>query len=162
MRLAAGRALLAVLLLAPAVDAQRPTNRLTLADYMEWETVSAPRLSPDGKQILFSRGWIDKVNDRRQTSLWIMNVDGSRLRALALEGSAPQYSPDDMRVAYTKEAAPRGTQIWVKYLDIEGTGTHLTRLDESPSDITWTPDGKSILFRVAVPRNQGGGRIESM
>ena len=160
MRLPAGRVLLAVFLLAPTLQAQRPTNRLTLADYMEWETVSGPRLSPDGKQIIFSRGWVDKVNDRRQNSLWVMNVDGSRLRALAIEGSAPQYSPDGMRVAYTKDGAPRGTQIWVKYLDTEGPGTQITRLDESPSDVTWTPDGKSILFRVSVPRNQGGARIE--
>jgi dipeptidyl aminopeptidase/acylaminoacyl peptidase len=161
MRLAVGRAVLAVFVLVPALPAQRPADRLTLADYMEWETVSAPQLSPDGRQIIFGRGWVDKVNDRRQTSLWVMNADGSRPRALALEGSAPRYSPDGMRVAYTNEGAPRGTQIWVKYLDEEGPGTQITRVDESPSDITWTPEGKSILFRMSVPRNQGGARIES-
>ncbi len=153
--------LVLALLLGPAAGAQRPSDRLSLADYMEWETVSGPQLSPDGKQIIFSRGWIDKVNDRRQNSLWVMNVDGSRLRSLALEGSAPEYSPDGMRVAYTKDGAPRGTQIWVKYLDSEGPGTQITRLEESPSDITWTPDGKSILFRVSVPRTSGGTRIEN-
>jgi dipeptidyl aminopeptidase/acylaminoacyl peptidase len=162
MKLIACRLFVALSLLAPALHGQRPSDKLTLADYLEWETVSAPRLSPDGKQIIFARGWIDKLNDRRQSSLWVMNVDGSRPRALALEGSAPQYSPDGMRVAYTKDGLPRGTQIWVKYLDTEGPGTQITRLDESPSDITWTPDGKSILFRVSVPRNQGGGRVEGM
>src|SRR5687767_15878718 len=135
MRLAICRAVLGVCLLASVAETQRVSDRLTLADYMEWETVSGPQLSPDGKQIIFTRGWIDKVNDRRQSSLWVMNVDGSRLRALALDGSAPQYSPDGQRIAYTREGEPRGTQVWVKYLDTEGPGTQVTRVDETPSDI---------------------------
>ena len=169
MTLAAGPVLVVALLFAPVIHAQgptdrapdRPSDRLTLADYMEWETVSGPQLSPDGKQIIFSRGWVDRVNDKRQNSLWVMNADGSRLRSLALDGSAPEYSPDGTRIAYTRDGAPRGTQIWVKYLDTEGPGTQITRLEESPSDVTWTPDGKSILFRVSVPRTQGGARIEN-
>src|SRR5687768_18619619 len=98
MRLAICRAVLGVCLLAPVAETQRVSDRLTLADYMEWETVSGPQLSPDGKQIIFSRGWTDKVNDRRQSSLWVMNADGSRLRSLALEGSAPKYSPHAHRI----------------------------------------------------------------
>ncbi len=166
-------AFLSPVLLAPAVSpfgavghAQGPsaarTDRLSLGDYMEWETVSSPKLSPDGRQIIFTRGWVDKVNDRRQNSLWVMNVDGSRPRALALDGSSPQYSPDGSRVAYTRDGEPRGTQIWVKYLDTEGAGTQITRLDEPPSDITWTPDGKSILFRVSVPPKSAGNKVEGM
>ena len=153
MRLALGRALVAILIMAPGLHAQRQSDRITLDDYGNWETVSGPRLSPDGKQIIFSRGWVDLVNDRRQSSLWVMNVDGSRPRALAHDGSAPQYSPDGTRVAFTRDGQPRGTQIWVKYVDEDGAGTQITRLDEAPSDITWTPDGKSILFRASVPRN---------
>ena len=41
------------------------------------ESVSNPRLSPDGTQIVYTRGVVDKVNDRRQSDLWIMNADGT-------------------------------------------------------------------------------------
>ena len=160
MRLA-GRALVALFLIAPALHAQRPSDRLTLADYMEWESVSAPQLSPDGRQILFGRRWVDRVNDRWTTSLWIMNADGTRQRAL-FEGSSPRWSPDGTRVAYVKQGEPRGNQIWVKYMDAEGPGTQITRVTESPSDIQWSPDGKSILFRMSTPASPSGTfRVES-
>jgi len=160
MRLA-GRAVAAVFLLAPALHAQRPADRLTLNDYLEWESVSGPQLSPDGRQIVFGRRWVDRVNDRFTTSLWIMNADGTRQRAL-FEGSSPRWSPDGSRIAYIKEGEPRGNQIWVKYLDVEGPGTQVTRVTETPTDVTWSPDGKNLLFRMSTPASGSGTfRVEN-
>ena len=61
-------------------------RRLGLADYLDLETVSDPQISPDGDRIVYTRGWIDKTNDRRESSLWVMGSDGSRNRHLT-EGS---------------------------------------------------------------------------
>nr|NIM50514.1 S9 family peptidase [Gemmatimonadales bacterium]NIN11763.1 S9 family peptidase [Gemmatimonadales bacterium]NIN50319.1 S9 family peptidase [Gemmatimonadales bacterium]NIP07783.1 S9 family peptidase [Gemmatimonadales bacterium]NIQ99215.1 S9 family peptidase [Gemmatimonadales bacterium] len=63
-------------------QAQEPTDRLTLDLYLEFESVSSPQISPDGRQIVYTRRWVDKMNDRRKSSLWIMNADGSRNRFL--------------------------------------------------------------------------------
>jgi Tol biopolymer transport system component len=57
--------------------AQQQLDRLTLDLYLEWESVSDPRVSPDGEQVIYTRRWIDKMSDRWESSLWIMNVDGS-------------------------------------------------------------------------------------
>ena len=65
------------------IVAQAPANdRLNLELYLEYETVSDPQLSPDASQIIYTRGWVDKQNDRRESSLWIMNADGSKNRFL--------------------------------------------------------------------------------
>src|SRR5262245_26099421 len=69
-------ALLLIPVLASPLAAQ--SDKIALADYLEWETVSNPQLSPDGKQIVFARRWVDKLNDRWESSLYIMNIDGSR------------------------------------------------------------------------------------
>jgi len=159
MRALACRVLLLLLVVAPGLQAQRPTDRLTLQDYLEWESVQAPRFSPDGRQIVFGRRWVDKLNDRWETSVWIMDADGSRPRALHT-GSAPVWSPDGTRIAYLAQGEPRGTQVFVKWLDVDGPATQITRVTETPSDITWTPDGKSLLFRMSVPAGESSWRVE--
>jgi dipeptidyl aminopeptidase/acylaminoacyl peptidase len=159
MRALASRVFLLLVLISPALHAQRPTDRLTLQDYLEWETVQEPQFSPDGRQIAFGRRWVDKLNDEWETSVWIMDADGSRARSLHT-GSAPVWSPDGTRIAYLAQGEPRGTQIFVKWLDLDGPATQITRVTETPSDIKWTPDGKSLLFRMSVPPGDSKWKVE--
>lgn len=144
--------LLAAAALAPA-DAQEPNTKITLDQYLEWETVQSPRLSPDGKQIIYGRRWVDKINDEWVTTLWMMNADGTKNRAL-LTGSNVEWSPDGTRIAYTARGEPSGTQIFVRWMDAEGATTQITRLSQSPSNIQWSPDGKSIAFTMQVPQRE--------
>src|SRR5687767_7544331 len=102
------------------------SDRLTLDLYLELETVSDPRISPDGKQIVYTRGWIDKMNDKRESSLWIMSADGSRNRFLA-KGSNARWSPAGDRLAYLADGDPKGTQVHVRWMDGEGGTSQVTR-----------------------------------
>lgn len=124
-------------------------NRLTIADYFDWEDVASPTLSPDGKQVIYTRTWIDKINDKRESSVWLMNADGTRNRFL-VKGSDAKWAPDGSRIAFVAPGEPGGAQIWVRYMDAEGATTQITRLTESPSDIEWAPDGKTIAFGMLV------------
>ncbi len=153
-RIAAPLLLLAVV--APAVRAQERSapssgDRLQLAQYLDLEGISQPRLSPDGRRIVYTRRWIDRENDRRESSLWIVDADGGRNRFL-VDGSDAHWSPDGTRIAYLAEGEPSGTQVFVRWMDAEGARTQVTRLTESPSDIAWAPDGKAIAFRMLVPQ----------
>lgn len=138
-------------------DAASLRDRLTIADYFDWEDVSAPALSPDGRQIIYTRTWIDKLNDRRESSVWIMNADGTKNRFL-VKGADARWSPDGSRIAYVAPGEPGGAQIWVRYMDAEGATTQITRLTESPSDIEWSPDGRTLAFGMLV-RQQDDWRI---
>ena len=142
---------LAVLPTLVAAQAQSPTqnDRLTLDLFLEYETVSDPQISPDGSQIIYTRGWIDKQNDRRESSLWVMNADGSKNRFL-VRGSNARWSPNGDRIAYTAQGEPRGSQIFVRYMDAEGAVSQITRVEKAPSALAWSPDGTRIGFAMNV------------
>ncbi|MFN2397287.1 MAG: prolyl oligopeptidase family serine peptidase [Gemmatimonadaceae bacterium] len=140
--------LLTTFVAAPA-QSQQPNNRLTLSQYLDFEDVQLPQLSPDGRQVIYTRRWIDKLNDKWESSLWIMNADGSRNRFL-VNGSDAKWSPDGLRIAYFAKGEPSETQVFVRWMDGEGQPTQITRVTETPSDLDWSPDGKSIAFRMLV------------
>ena len=131
----------------------RAANLIRLDQYLDWEDVQDPQISPDGKQVIYGRLYVDKMNDSWQTALWIMNVDGSKNRFL-VNGSSPRWSPDGTRIAYTSRGEPSGTQVFVRWMDAEGAVTQLTRLTESPNNLEWSPDGKWLAFSMFVPAKE--------
>ncbi|NNF13866.1 MAG: S9 family peptidase [Gemmatimonadetes bacterium] len=142
---------LGLALLAPVhAEAQAADIKtIDLEIYLELESVSNPQISPDGTEIVYTRGWVDKMNDSRESSVWIMNADGSKNRFL-VDGSGPIWSPDGTRIAYTASGEPSGSQIFVRWMDDEGATSQVTRLTKSPSGIRWSPDGEQLSFSMNV------------
>jgi dipeptidyl aminopeptidase/acylaminoacyl peptidase len=145
----AGAALAIAPLAAQRPDSAPRTDRLTLDTFLEMETVTDPQLSPDGTRILYTRGWVDKMNDRRESALWIMNADGSRNRFL-VKGSNARWSPSGDRIAYIAQGEPRGSQVFVRWMDAEGATSQVTRVEQAPSGLAWSPDGTQLSFTALV------------
>lgn len=142
-----------VLFLSAAAGAQAQGRKLSLDLYLDMEEVADPQISPDGKQIVFTRRWVDKLNDKWESALWIMNADGSRQRSL-IKGSSARWSPDGTRIAYLAEGQPTGTQIFVRWMDAEGGVTQITRVEKTPAGLAWSPDGQFIGFTMVVPKKE--------
>src|SRR2546429_130375 len=146
-------ALLLSLLLAPAPVAAQETasdTLLTVEHYLDWEQASDPQISPDGAQIIYTRRWVNKLEDKWESALWIMNADGSHQRFL-VKGSGARWSPDGTRIVYLADGEPKGTQVFVRWMDAEGAVTQVPRVEETPADARWSPDGKAISFALLVP-----------
>ncbi|MBK8313481.1 MAG: S9 family peptidase [Acidobacteria bacterium] len=145
--------IVSLVLTIPAI-AQNKARVLDKETFMEMESVSSPAISPDGKQIVFTRTWVDKTKDQYRSNLWIIDVDGSRVRELtsgARSDSAPVWSPDGKRIAFLSDRD--GTNqlhvMWVETREM----AQLTHLEQAPSNIKWSPDGKYIGYSAFVPDN---------
>jgi len=145
-------ALAIVLVLGTAVSAR---DKLTAAKgldrdtFMDMEAVSGTNISPDGKQIVFAREWIDQMKDQSRTNLWVVDVDSGRVRELtrgSWRDSAPVWAPDSKRIAFLSDRD--GTnQVHVLYVDT-GEVAQLTHLQRAANGLKWSPDGRQLAFTV--------------
>lgn len=144
MKRVLGVAILAVVAAQPMLAQQR--DRLTVADYLNYEQVSDPQISPDGRTVVYARQWVDQINDRWESAIWVMDANGARQRFL-VKGGSPRWSPDGTRLAYIAMGEePKGPQIFVRWMDAEGAVTQVTRVTDAPSALRWSPDGRWIGF----------------
>jgi dipeptidyl aminopeptidase/acylaminoacyl peptidase len=136
---------------ATATGAQeKPSpNRLTTEHYFDLERIGDAQISPDGTKIVYTRTQVNRLDDKWEPSLWIMNADGSQNRFFA-KGSAARWAPDGKRVLYLADGDGR-PQIFVRWIDVEGPPTQVTRATEKVGDARWSPDGRSIAFTMFTP-----------
>jgi dipeptidyl aminopeptidase/acylaminoacyl peptidase len=137
--------------LTHAYSSEKGGKLLDMETYMEMESVRSPNISPDGSLILFTRGWVDKINDRSRSNLWMVDVEGKRVRELThgdWRDFSPVWSPDGKKIAFLSDRDGT-TQVHVMWLDTREVA-QLTHLETSPSGLVWSPDGKMLAFTMFI------------
>src|SRR5712671_6388568 len=134
----------------PAGQETPSATLLTTEHYLDWERVNDAQISPDGSRIVYTRQAVNQAEDKWESSLWILNADGSQHRFL-VKGSAARWSPDGKRLLYLADGEPKGAQLFVRWLDAEGPATQITHVVEAPRGARWSSDGKSVAFSMFVP-----------
>lgn len=124
-------------------------------DVFELQWVDSPEISPNGKKVIYNRRGFNNMNDRRTSSLWIINSDGSGHRKLTSrtvsEGNAI-WSPDGSRIAFTSSEEGHGSEIFIYWVQ-SGVTARITQLENSPGGLAWSPDGQHLGFTMKIEEN---------
>ncbi len=133
-------------------DSASAARRLTARDIFELEWAADPQISPDGRRVVFERSSFDIMKDRTRSRLWMLNADGTELRPVLppdREAGSPRWSPDGSKLLFVSSTDAK-SEIFVRWMD-SGQEAKLTHLEQSPSALRWSPDGRWISFTMFVP-----------
>ena len=120
-------------------------------DVFDLQYASNPKISPNGKQIVYSKNSFDIMKDRKVSELWIINADGSGNRKLTnLENGESQasWSHDGSRIAFSSSTTG-GAEIHVLWME-SGVVASISQLEYSPSSIMWSPNDEYLAFKMFV------------
>jgi dipeptidyl aminopeptidase/acylaminoacyl peptidase len=152
---AAGKRIEAVARRAGAgVGSAVKTRPITARDLLRFQFLSDPRLSPDGRAVVFVNKQVGEKNEYR-TNLWLADTRGGPPRQFTGGGrdSQPRWSPDGRRIAFVGGREKARPQLYL-IPAAGGEALPLTRLPEgSIGSFRWSPDGKliALTFRARDP-----------
>lgn len=130
---------------------------MTFIDLLEVPSLSDPRLSPNGHQLVYVLAETDWKANKQISHIWRINADGSGLVQMTNNSQgerSPQWSPDSKQIAFiTKREDVKEQQIYLLN-NQGGEAKQLTKHVTSVSNIQWSPDGLSIYFLASDPKTK--------
>jgi dipeptidyl aminopeptidase/acylaminoacyl peptidase len=140
-----------IVMINPLAKAEENLVPFDAIDVFDLEWASDPRVSPDGKTIIYVRKSNDIMKDRERSNLWQVSVDGTDHRPLysgVKSVRSPRWSPNGEKLAFVSNDTG-SQQIHVRWLD-NGETALISQLQASPSNLSWSPDGKWLAFTMNV------------
>lgn len=147
-----------------ASSSKRPMGAVEL---LSLKRASSPKISPDGKTLLYLVSNADWQKNKVTQSLWRTSLSGHETDKISdiLASSDDRlmidplssdivWSPDSKRIAFVdKRHDDKVSQIYSLFID-GGEAQKLTTLDEPISSLKWSADGKYLYFLTQTPESK--------
>jgi dipeptidyl aminopeptidase/acylaminoacyl peptidase len=150
-RLTVPRLLIALVFCSCAATAQVPT----IDQSLEMKAAQAPKLSPDGRYVVYQVSETNWKENEFQTQLWIaLPATGERFQLTNSKKSSsdPKWSPAGNRLAFSSDRDGK-RQIYLISPN-GGEASQLTKTEMGINQFEWSPDGRHIAFTAAEPETK--------
>ncbi len=121
-------------------------------DVYKMESVSRPKISPEGSWILYSQSKIDVAKDKSVSKLYMMSADGKETITLTEQTKGVgnyQWSPDGKYISYLSKGKDEdnGSQLFL--MDRRGgEGIQVSDIKGEIEDYIWFNSGKKVVMVI--------------
>lgn len=131
---------------APAGDEARPSPRApTIDQSLEMQTVGQPKISPDGRRVIWEESRTNWASNAFETDLWIADATGEgrrRLTSGVKSSRSAAWSPDGKWIAFTTRISG---QFQIGVFDVaRRTAQLITTVGGEDPD--WTRDSRHLVY----------------
>src|SRR5579864_5532824 len=147
-----------------AKTAQAPASPTpTIDQSLEWQSAFNPKISSDGKCVVYEvqkTNWEENAFER---NLWIGDVSSGDTHSLTTakkSSTNPEWSPDGRWIAFLSDRPGQlaGTPEGKKQLYVisakGGEAQQVMKVENDVSDFEWAPDSKHIAFSMSDPETK--------
>jgi dipeptidyl aminopeptidase/acylaminoacyl peptidase len=138
--------------LSPAASADTAaTHPFDVRDLVAFDRLSEPRVSPDGRLIVFTVSSLDMAANTRRSDLWLVGTDGTGLRPLTRDAAADTsgtWSADGSTIYFLSKRSG-SSQVWKLPL-AGGEAQPLTALPLDVDNFVLSRDGNRLALSMQV------------
>lgn len=126
-------------------------RRITAEDLYDFQLISDPHISPDGRHVVFCLHRVDRKTEKKYANLWLVPTDGGPARQFTFGDqvdSQPRWSPDGAQIAFlSNRDDEKQPQIYLIPF-AGGEARRLTDLKGEFGAFQWSPapDERQLVF----------------
>jgi len=126
-------------------------EKLTPEKLWELNRVGSPTVSPDGQHVVFTVRQYDWRENKGNTDLWLVSIEGGDARQLTTSqanDSNPIWAADGQSIFFVSKRTGRNQVFRLNLAG--GEAQQITMLDQDMDTLKISPGGDFILFRRSV------------
>jgi dipeptidyl aminopeptidase/acylaminoacyl peptidase len=126
--------------------------------HIKLKAVGTPRVSPDGKKVLYTVSEPVMTADKSEyvTQIWLGMIDSKKNHQLTFgekSSTNPKWSPDGSWIAFTSNRKDNKNNLYLLSVN-GGEAEPLTDVKSSVGNFEWSPDGRWIAFTMTDPKTE--------